>query len=510
MVSTLRDKPLTEAFIKRTNKPGIYGDGRGGHGLKIANERRTNGRTTKTFIQALTIIGHGEDGSDFETTRTIGRHGEISLKKARKTARKWAKLARKGIDPRDALKKEKKNQLPTLSDAGEVVLAKEAKATGEHTEKMKQSLIDRFIYPTLGDKRLPKITPLELYDTLSKIHETAPSETMKVARLVSRIFQHYTALNEKFSNPLTPELLAQLPRRTTPDDPFPSLSYHLLPSAFAKIDSKSSPPMRAAIKAVTMTGLRPSAAIGGEWNEITWKHIENDLDWSPEFGWEPVAWDEAAAGSTKTMVWTIPASRMKGKKIAKRPHRIPVSSALLSVFLEMRQHIGKFKGDPKYIFPSPRTTRHVSRVRMAVVMAELNLPSDNPNRHAVAHGFRSTLRNWCADREVPFDLAELALAHTLPKVVRSYLRSDMLAQRARLMHYYGEQIEGRLSLDWTWAEGQPKMIALNATLEKLRADTARQITEANERADREIAAANERFEKQIAELSTQTTEMLPA
>ena len=508
----LRDKPLTKPFIDRTNTPGIYGDGRGGRGLKLVIELLKNGRRKKHFIQALTIIGHGEDGTDFKTTRSIGPHPEVSLTRARKKARKWAKLARRGIDPRDASKKE--NRLPTLRDAGKAVLAKEAKSIESETTIRKQSELDQFIYPTLGDKRLSKITRIELYNAINSIHETAPSRTVPVARMVSRIFQHYSALNKKFSNPITPELLDQLPPRSTPVEPKPSLPYHLLPSAFEKMDSEGRPTTRGAIKAIILTALRPASAAGGEWDEITWKQIDNDFDWAPEVGWEPVDWDGAAAGSTKTMVWTIPASRMKGEKIAKKAHRVPVSNALLKIFLEMRQYIGKVKGDPRFIFPSTVITGHVSRRRIAKIMKRHNLPSDIKDRHAVPHGFRSTLRNWLADHEVPFDLAELTLAHTLPPVVRAYLRSDLLAQRARLMEYYGQHAEGRLPIGWTWVEGDPKMIALHAALDQLRADTDRQIAAANERADRQIAAANERadreiaaaderFEKRIAQLSAQ-------
>ena len=337
---------------------------------------------------------------------------------------------------------------------------------------------------------------------------------MTVAQLVSRIFQHYAAFNDKFSSPITPALLAELPPRTTPVEPYPSLSYHLLPSAFQKINSQGRPTTRGAIKATILTGLRPTSAAGGEWNEITWKQIDNDFDWAPEVGWEPVDWDEAAAGSTKTMVWTIPASRMKGKKIAQKAHRVPVSTALLKIFLEMRQHIGKVKGDPRFIFPSTLTTSHVNSASMNKLMKKHNLPSDIIDRHAVVHGFRSTLRNWCAEHDVPFDLAELALAHTLPPVVRAYLRSDLLAQRARLMEYYGKYAEGQLALDWTLVESDPKMIALHAALEQLRADTDRQIATANERADRQIAAANERADraeersdKRIAELSAQVANL---
>jgi integrase len=51
------------------------------------------------------------------------------------------------------------------------------------------------------------------------------------------------------------------------------------------------------------------------------------------------------------------------------------------------------------------------------------------------HGFRSTFRDWAAERTAfSFAALEKALAHTIgSKSSRSYARSDLLAERAKLM-----------------------------------------------------------------------------
>ena len=51
-------------------------------------------------------------------------------------------------------------------------------------------------------------------------------------------------------------------------------------------------------------------------------------------------------------------------------------------------------------------------------------------------GFRSSFGDWCAEEasDVPFVVAEMALAHQSGNAVeRSYLRSDLFAQRRQLM-----------------------------------------------------------------------------
>ena len=51
------------------------------------------------------------------------------------------------------------------------------------------------------------------------------------------------------------------------------------------------------------------------------------------------------------------------------------------------------------------------------------------------HGFRSTFRDWAAERtNFPREVAEHALAHSLPdKVEAAYRRGDLFEKRRRLM-----------------------------------------------------------------------------
>jgi integrase len=52
-----------------------------------------------------------------------------------------------------------------------------------------------------------------------------------------------------------------------------------------------------------------------------------------------------------------------------------------------------------------------------------------------AHGFRSTFRDWAAERtNFPGQVAEMALAHTIgDKVEAAYRRGDLFDKRRRLM-----------------------------------------------------------------------------
>ncbi|NML17437.1 hypothetical protein HHL10_20920 [Azohydromonas sp. G-1-1-14] len=54
---------------------------------------------------------------------------------------------------------------------------------------------------------------------------------------------------------------------------------------------------------------------------------------------------------------------------------------------------------------------------------------------AAAHGFRSTFRDWAAERtQFPREVAEMALAHAIgDKVEAAYRRGDLFEKRRRLM-----------------------------------------------------------------------------
>jgi integrase len=57
------------------------------------------------------------------------------------------------------------------------------------------------------------------------------------------------------------------------------------------------------------------------------------------------------------------------------------------------------------------------------------------------HGFRSSFRDWAAEKmpEIPDAVAEAALAHVVSdQVVRAYKRTDFLEMRRRLLQAWSE------------------------------------------------------------------------
>lgn len=127
--------------------------------------------------------------------------------------------------------------------------------------------------------------------------------------------------------------------------------------------------------------------------------------------WDEV--DDAAA------TWTVPPVRMK----AKLEHRVPLSNRAVAVLDEARE-ISDRSG---LVFPSP-TGRVLSDSTLSKLLRELGIG-------AVPHGFRSSFRDWAAERtDVPREVCELALAHVnSDRVEAAYRRSDLFEKRRSLM-----------------------------------------------------------------------------
>ena len=132
-------------------------------------------------------------------------------------------------------------------------------------------------------------------------------------------------------------------------------------------------------------------------------------------------WSEVkVSDATKEAIWTIPADRMK----AGREHRVPLSANAYQI-IQSQDNRGT------YVFSNDvGAGKPLSNMAMAMLLRRLG------HGKFTVHGFRSTFRNWAADKTTyPREVCEHALAHQLPnKVEAAYLRSDLLEKRRALMH----------------------------------------------------------------------------
>ena len=135
-------------------------------------------------------------------------------------------------------------------------------------------------------------------------------------------------------------------------------------------------------------------------------------------------WDEMDAAG---LVWTISAARMK----AKREHRVPLCRRAVEI-LDAARTLGE---GSDLVFPM-RSGRPIALSTLPKMLEQHEIA-------AVAHGFRSSFRNWAAVRtDQPREVIKAALAHVVPnKVEAAYARSDLF-ERRRLMDDWSDYLGG--------------------------------------------------------------------
>jgi integrase len=125
----------------------------------------------------------------------------------------------------------------------------------------------------------------------------------------------------------------------------------------------------------------------------------------------------------KEKLWTIPAKRMKGKRI----HRVPLTPSALAVLRRMKSLPGVSEQD--YIFPGAKPPDPQSNNAMLALLERMKRDD------ITVHGFRSTFRDWAAEEtNFPNHVVEMAMAHTIKsKVEGAYRRGELLEKRRALM-----------------------------------------------------------------------------
>jgi len=107
---------------------------------------------------------------------------------------------------------------------------------------------------------------------------------------------------------------------------------------------------------------------------------------------------------------------------AGKEHKVPLSPRAV----ELLEALPRFAGND-LVFPAPRGGK-LSDMSLSALLKRMKVD-------AVPHGFRSTFRDWAAERtNYPRDVAEMALAHAIGnKVEAAYRRGDLFAKRTHMM-----------------------------------------------------------------------------
>lgn len=383
-------KALTADFIRKA-KPGKYRDGgkQGqGHlstyGLRL--EVSTYGR--KRFVQRLWWRGQQRDIA-------LGSADLITLKEARDMARtNWA-TARKGGDPR---RKQQSEQQAEVIAAGPTFA--EAAADTELTANAMRRL-QLHAFPLLTDMAVGEVKPADVLKVVQVLWADKRATATKLLGSIVTVIDRAKVQGHRADTITAKEVTAALPRNGATTKHQPAMAHSEVSKALAALGEGKAACM---IRFQCLTAVRPIEAQCARWQDI-------DLD----------------AG-----VWSLQADAKKER----RSHRVPLSSQALALLGEAKAH-----SDGDSVFSGTAVAK-ASQVKRA--MRKLGIASDFPGRPAVAHGFRSSFRDWAGELSgASHDVIEKALAHTVGNsVTQAYYRSDLLEQRRELMQAWADYLTG--------------------------------------------------------------------
>lgn len=330
----------------------------------------------------------------------LGSTQIISLHEARERALEARKLLLEGKDPIDT------RRATRLAEEGAVTFKEAAeryidshKAGWKNKKHAAQwnSTLETYVYGVFGDMSVSAVDTGMTLKALEPIWTTKPETASRVRGRIEAILDWATARGYRTGdNPARwrGHLQSLLPKteRLKKVRHHPSLPYDELADFMVELRRQGGVAARA-LEFTILSGARTGEIIGATWDEV-------DLS---------------------ATVWTVPAERMKGG----REHRVPLSNRTLEILQAMAEE----HDAEGYVFPGARKGRPLSNMAMLAALKRMG------RSDLTVHGFRSTFRDWTAERTAyPRDVCEMALAHAIgDKVEAAYRRGDLFEKRRRLM-----------------------------------------------------------------------------
>jgi integrase len=370
---------LSPPAVNALKKAGRYADG---NGLYLVVSKTGS----KKWILRTVVQGRRTDIG-------LGGLSTTTLAKARKKAADMREVARDGGNPIAERRKARTNA-PTFKEAAILVHADHSK-TWKNEKHAAQwiNTLKEYAFPYFGDQQVNQIGTAEVLKVLSQIWLTKPETARRVRQRIGTVMDWAKAAGHRVGDNPINGIEKGLPKQPKQQDHHAALPYSDLSLFITEMrKSNANESTRLAFEFLILTATRTSEVILAEWSEIDFEQ----------------------------KAWTIPAERMKaGKK-----YRVPLSSRCIEI-LERAKGLSD-RG--QYVFPGRTAKKPLSTMVFLMVIRRIG-------KDITAHGFRSTFRDWAAERtNFPREVCEMALAHSVSdKTEAAYLRGDIFDKRRDLM-----------------------------------------------------------------------------
>lgn len=390
-----RTERLTALQVSQTKKPGLYADGAGLY-LQVA------AGGSKSWLWRFMLAGRAR-------WMGLGSYPAVALADARAQAADARRLRLAGVDPIEARKAARAQsrieaaRAITFKDAADKYIAahKPGWRNARHAAQWASSL-ETYARPVLGSLPVQAIDVGLVLKVLEPIWTEKSETASRLRGRIEAVLDWAAARGYRLGeNPARwrGHLENLLPARAKVRKVrhHPALPYAEV-GAFVAVLRQEGGLAARALEFLILTACRTGEAIGACW---------------PEF-------DPDGA------VWTIPAERTK----MGRAHRVPLSPPALALL----KGLVRPTAEGGFVFPGADPDRPLSNMAMLALLKRMGRDD------LTAHGFRSTFRDWAAERtNYPREVAEMALGHAIgDRVEAAYRRGDLFEKRRRLMAAWGE------------------------------------------------------------------------
>ncbi len=379
---------LSPKGVVNLKTPGDYCDG-GGLYLQVSKSG------TKSWVYRYTLNGRAR-------WMGLGPFHPVTLAEARIKALAARKLLLDKIDPlearnaaRDCRALEKARAVTFSGCAAAYIRAKRSDwKNAKHADQW-TSTIDTYCGPIIGKLPVQDVDTALVVKVLEPIWTVIPETASRLRGRIESVLGWATVSGYRTGdNPARwrghlDNVLPSLKKKARVKH-HPALPFDQMGEFMESLRAQEGIAPRA-LEFLILTAARTGEVIGAQWDEF-------DL---------------------KAGLWTVPASRMK----AGREHRVPLAPRAVEIIRALHQ------SQSDYAFPGQREGNHLSN------MAMLQLLKREGRSDLTVHGFRSTFRDWTAERtNYPREVCEMALAHTVGDAVEAaYRRGDLFEKRRRLM-----------------------------------------------------------------------------
>lgn len=352
-----------------------------------------------------------------ENRFALGAYPDLLLSAAREEVKAARELVKAGVHPSQ---QRKLNRIKTGQEHANTfeAIAKEwlaLKDWEQLTKDRRLDMLERVVFPTIGDLPVRQITPAHILDILQRADKkNGNSVAAEAKRTMSGVFELAVSTLRADSDPVYPVRKAVPANKTQHKRPLSSAEIGQLLRDLERHGGNYQ--TGCAFRLMWLTLARPSEVIEAQWSEF-------DLD---------------------VAIWRIPAERMKKRK----EHVIPLPTQAVDLLRGMQT----ITGHKTHLFPHrDDKTKPMVAASFRQMLSVLGWAGKYS-----PHATRTTGSTRLNEMGYSADWIERQLAHEEQNAVRrTYNHADYLTDRAKMMQQWADLLD-------EWKKGDNKVTPINS------------------------------------------------